>query len=58
MQTLYEGDSVRLETFSTGGEASATRVNDASWSFIDMKGQEAGIKSIYPIRRQALLLWE
>ena len=37
---------MRLKTFSMGGEASATRVSDASWSFISMKDQEAGIKSM------------
>lgn len=58
MQTLYKGEGVRIETFRMGGETSATRVSEASWSFIDMKDQEAGIKSIYPIGQRALSRWE
>lgn len=30
MQTLYEGEGVRIETFRMGGETSATRMSDAS----------------------------
>ena len=56
--TLYEGECVRLKTFHIGGETSVTRMSDASWSFIDMKDQEAGIKSLYPIGQKALSGWE
>lgn len=58
MQTLYEGEGVRIETFSMEAEAPTTCEGEASGSFIDVKDPEAGIKSICPIRRQALSRWE
>lgn len=55
---MYEGEGVRIETFSMEAEAPTTREGEVSGSFIDVKDPEAGIKSICPIRLQALSRWE